>query len=165
MNEKSLIDIGKLLLIAVAFIAPMIFKYLKKQSENRAKNNKFAQKPDTHFRPKIKNISKKEVSFNEIMSDLFSEPEAKPARIQPQTKRQKQPFGGSDFKNIDAEKIMPEMLSEKKRFQRIDLKKNTSPVVNNEIVESMHLTKNMTNLDWKKAIIMKEILEEPIALR
>jgi hypothetical protein len=99
------------------------------------------------------------------MSDIFGAPEAKPVRVQSQNKKPKKPYSGPDFKNTDAENLMPELPTEKRAFQRIDLSKNTVAIVKQEISKGTILTEAMTNHDWKKAIIMKEILEPPIALR
>ncbi len=165
MNEKSLMEIGKLLLIAAIFIAPIIIKFIKKQSDTRAKNDKYRQKPNANLRPKIQNIQKKEVSFNEIMSDIFGAPEVKPVRVQSQNKRSKQPYSGPDFKNIDAENLMPELPTEKRAFQRIGLSKNEVATVKQDFSKGTLLTQSMTTHDWKEAIIMKEILDPPIALR
>ena len=165
MNEKSLMEIGKLLFIAAIFIAPIIIKFIKKQSDARAKDDRFGKKPNVNLRHEIKNTQKKEVSFNEIMSDIFGAPEVKPVRVKSQNKRPKQPYRGPDFKNIDSENLMPELPTEKRAFRRIDLSKNTVATVKQDFSKGMLLTQSMTNHDWKRAIIMKEILEPPIALR
>ena len=165
MNDKSLIEIGKLLFVAVIFIAPIIIKFIKKQSDENAKNTKSYSKPVANFRPKIQNRQKKEGGFNEIMSDVFGAPELKPVRVQSQNKKPKQPYSGPDFKNIDAENLMHDLPTERRAFKKIDLKKNNVATVKQEFSKGTILTQTMTNNDWKKAIIMKEILEPPIALR
>ena len=166
MNDKSLIEtIGKILFVVGAFIVPMIFKYLKKQKEERARNTKPYSKPATNLRPKIQNTHKKEVNFNEIMSDIFGAPEVKPVRVKSQNLKPKQPYSGPDFKKRKAEKLPDNLPSEKRFFEKINLKENTVAKVTMDISEAFHLTGNMTNHDWKKAIIMKEILDAPIALR
>jgi len=164
MNTKTLIEIGKLLFIAAIFIAPLIIKFLKKKSEGQTKSNRFARKPVAPLRPKPKPVSKKEINFNEIISELFGVPEEKPAPAQ-KSINQKQPFRGPEFKNIDAEKLMPELPTEEKAFQRIDLQKNVVAKIEREVSVTARLTQSMTSKDWQKAIILKEILEPPLALR
>ena len=165
MNDKSLIEIGKVLFFAIIFIAPIIIKFIKKQSDANAKDDKPDRKPSSNFRPKIQNRQKKEVSFNEIMSDIIGAPEAKPVRVQPQNKKPNRPYSGPDFKNIDSDKLMADSPAEKRTFPKIDLKKNDVATVKQVFSKGTILTQTMTNSDWEKAIIMKEILEPPIALR
>ena len=165
MNEKALIEIGKLLFVLGVFVVPVIFKYLKKQKEEQARNTEPYSNPASNLHPKIKVTKENELYYDEIMSELFGVPEVKPVRVQPQNKKPKQPYSGPDFKNRDAEKLMPELPTEKRSFQEIDLKKNVVATVNQEFSKGTILTQTMTNHDWKKAIIMKEILESPIALR
>ncbi len=169
MNNKTLIEIGKLLFIAAIFIAPLIIKFLKKQSESKAKRNKFSRKPSGYLRPKPKTVSKKEINFNEIISELFGGPEKKPVHAQTKSPKKsinrKQPFRGPEFKDIDPEELMPELPTEKRAFGKIDLKKNVVAKIKRDYSAAALLTANMTSKDWKKAIILKEILEPPIALR
>lgn len=165
MNENSLIDIGKLLLVVVLFLAPMIMKFIKKQSEKQPKNKKFVKTPSTHFRSELNQPAPK-VNFNEIMTDIFGVPKAKakPINVQVQKTKRKRLID-SDFNEEENVKEATNLLSKKRIFEKIDLNINTSPKLTSNISKAAHLMQNMTNHDWKKAIIMKEILDAPVALR
>ena len=164
MNTKTFEEIGKLLLLVAAFAVPLIIKFVK----NKMKEQQSGKKHVVGVKSTTNSLGKKDSDFNRIMTELFGVNEVKPVQKQPKKRvirKQQDNTLKSSPKPLNTKKLTPDSPSKNNGFSKIDLKKNVVAKVTRNFSEARHLSQAMTSEDWRKAIIMKEILEPPVALR
>ncbi len=167
MKSETLAELIKLLVIGVIFVAPLIIKFLKKAAHKQGGRPAHLRNPAVPRHPKPKpapaRARKQDVNFNEIISELFGAPIVEP--VQPPPKHQKKKDLSPEITDINTEKFIEGLPTEEKAFKDIDPKKNVVEKIERKFSLGAHLNETMTSKDWQKAIILKEILEPPLALR